>query len=181
MRMRDATAIWTKSIAISSQEPLGGIAVSRHFSYLADQVRSSGRGDADDLQAIERFLWEQSDVETRLAGEAKSRFAVEPSGIEAAFDLGFRAVRFFDAISLWLCCAERDKPERMTAPTGEAITLIPKSASHIAIDPYPLGVDSLRLETPARRVAARKYESDAEFQEAFNAAPLERLTWTISR
>ena len=60
MRMRDSTAIWTRSIAVCSSDPLAGIAVSRHFCYLAEQVLSSGRADADDRESIDRFLQEQA-------------------------------------------------------------------------------------------------------------------------
>ena len=63
--------------------------------------------------------------------------------------------------------------------TGETVTFNPEEATRIVIDPYPLGVESLRLSTPARRVPARKYADEGEYQVAFNAAPVETLTWTI--
>ena len=43
------------------------------------------------------------------------------------------------------------------------------------IEPYPLCVDSLRLETAARRLAARPYPNDAELQAALRTAPVEVL------
>ena len=181
MRMRDSTAIWTKSIAICSADPLAGIAVSRHFCYLSRQVQSSGHADADDLAAIDRFLTEQAGVEATLSNRARSQHFGTGSSedLEKLCDFGFRTVRFFDNVSLWLCCSERRQPESLTAPLGEAIRLIPQAAGLIAVDPYPLGVDSLVLKTPVRRLAARRYGSDAELQAALQTAPLETLAWTV--
>jgi hypothetical protein len=178
MRMRDSTAIWTRSIDFCSSEPLAGIAVSRHFTYLAEQVRSGGRSDADDLEAIDRFLGDQDNESGDLAPRLRR---AEDATVVATCDRGFRTVRFFDAVSLWLCCAERQEPEQMTAPDGESIKLIPEDAWHVAIDPYPLGVNTPRLQTFARRVAARRYENDDDFLATFDAAPLELLAWTIGR
>jgi hypothetical protein len=181
MRMRDSTAIWTRSIALCALDPLAGIAVSRHFCHLADQVHNSGRADADDRDSIERFLREQSTVQTDLAAVAHSTesAAGRNGDIEKSFELGFRAVRFFDLVSLWLCCAERHQPEPFVTPAGETVQLTPKDPTHIVVEPYPLCVDSLRLQTPARRLAGRRYASDAELQAALRAAPTEVLAWTI--
>jgi hypothetical protein len=178
MRMRDSTAIWTKSISICSSEPTAEIAVSRHFTYLAEQVRNSGRADADDLDAIARFLRDQDNESGDLALKLRRR---EDETVIETCELGFRAVRFFDAVSLWLCCAEPVEPEQMIALNGESVTLIPKGPREIAIEPYPLGVEAPRLQTFARRVAARRYENDDDFLATYNVAPFELLTWSIQR
>jgi hypothetical protein len=182
MRMRDSTVIWTRSIAVCSADPLAGTAVSRHFCHLAEQVRDSGRADGDDQEAIDRFLHEQSVVQLDLADKARANGASAGTNedLEESFALGFRTVRFFDRVSLWLCCAPRQQPEQLVAPLGETVTFTPKNPAQIAIEPYPLRVDSLLLETPARRLAARCYANDAELQTALRSAPTERLTWTIS-
>jgi hypothetical protein len=181
MRMRDSTAIWTKSIAICSADPLAGIAVSRHFCYLSRQVQSSGHADADDLAAIDQFLDEQAGIEPTLSNRARSQDVGTRShdDFEKLCDFGFRTVRFFDSVSLWLCCSQQQQPALLTAPLGEAVRLIPQGSGLIAIDPYPLGVDSLVLEAPVRRLAARRYGSDAKLQVSLQTAPVETLAWTI--
>lgn len=181
MRMRDSTAIWTQSIEICSADPLAGIAVSRHFCYLARHVQSSGHADVDDLAAIDQFLAEQANVEAALSNRARLEAAGARShqDFETLFDFGLHAVQFFDNVSLWLCCAERHESESVTTPSGETIRLLPRAAGMIGIDPYPLGVDSLVLMTPVRRLAARRYGSDAELQAALQTAPLETLAWTV--
>jgi hypothetical protein len=181
MRMRDSTAIWTKSIAYCSSDPLAAIAVSRHFCHLAMQVQRSEREDADDVDAIHRFLQEQATAEAGLMQNSGSNNAALQMNGELAqiCDLGFRTVRFFDAVSLWLCCAERHESQHLVAPMGRAVQLIPQSPSYISIEPYPLSVDSLRLETPGRRLTARPFPNDKELQTALRAAPLETQAWTI--
>jgi hypothetical protein len=181
MRMRDSTAIWTRSIAVCSADPLAGIAVSRHFCHLAEQARNGDRADAEDREFIDRFLGEQSVVQTRLADEVGENGAGAETNEdrEKTFDLAFRTVQFFDRVSLWLCCAQRHQPEQFVATLGEGVKFIPKNPSHIAIEPYPLRVNSLRLDVPARRLAARRYANDADLQTALHAASTERLTWTI--
>jgi len=178
--MRDSTAIWTRSVDLCGVDPLAGIGVSRHFCYLARQAKTD-RPDADDCEAIERFLEQQAWLEADLAERARSQYGAMKSAadLERAFDFAFQTVRFFDGVSLWLCCAERHQPQRITAPTGETVTLIPNGPWQIAIDPYPLTDESLRLQTRARRIAARKYTDEADYRTAFNVAPIEILTWTI--
>jgi hypothetical protein len=182
MRMRDSTGIWARSIAMCGVDPLAGIGVSRHFCYLARQAKTD-RPFADDRVAIEQFLEEQARFEADLAERARSQYCAMKSvaDLERTFDFAFQTVRFFDGVSLWLCCAERHEPQQITAPTGETITLIPHGPQQIAIDPYPLADDSLRLQTRTRRIAARKYTDEADYRAAFNAAPVEFLSWTITR
>jgi hypothetical protein len=62
---------------------------------------------------------------------------------------------------------------------GLAVQLIPQSPSHISIEPYPLSIDSLRLEAPGRRLTVRPFPNDKELQTALRAAPIETLAWTI--
>jgi hypothetical protein len=181
MRMRDSTAIWTRSIAVCSADPLAGVAVSRHFCHLAEQARNGDRADADDREWIDRFLNEQPVVQAGLADAARaSRAGAETNeDLEQTCNLAFRTVQFFDRVSLWLCCAQRNQPEQFMAPRGEAVRFIPRHPARIVVESYPLRVDSLLLETPARRIAARRYANDADLQTALRIAPTERLTWTI--
>jgi hypothetical protein len=202
MRMRDATAIWTKSIRGWARIiPLAAYAVSRHFCYLAEQVRSGGRHDANDLAAVTQFLREQSNMQAKLEQAA-------PHGCAEEFhryrELAYRTVQFFDRVSLWLCCAEEREPQAMTAPTGEIVTLSSRPAApateefnpavyrlqtarpdfqqwRVAIEPYPLSEDTHEFSVDARRIPARPYADDADLRAAWNDAPSVQLVWTFGR
>ena len=109
MRMRDATAIWTKSISASAKPlPLAGYAVSRHFCFLAEQVRQAGRHDADDLAAVTSFLKQQSGVQAKLEQKAALCHGWG-EGFHRHRELAYRTVQFFDRVSLWLCCADEQE------------------------------------------------------------------------
>jgi hypothetical protein len=176
MRMRDSTAIWSRSIEVCSAAPLAGISVSRHFCHLAEQARRSPR-DSDELAAIDRFLREQSGVQADLA--AGFHWSGSLDDFSLLCNLGFYAVQFFDRLSLWLCCAAEEQPCCIRPPAGEPVTFHPRRVDQIVADPYPFEVESIALDTSGRRIAAREYESDDDFAQTYHAAPLERLTWTI--
>ena len=72
MRMVDSTEIWSRSIEECATHPLTAYAISRHFCYLAEQVRDGGRSDPDDLEAVDHFLERQADVEASLSEAAST-------------------------------------------------------------------------------------------------------------
>ncbi len=178
MRMADATDIWNRSITDCSARPMAGIAVSRHFCFLAEGARGT-RQDPHDRNAIDAFLREQAAVQSRLAGRVQTAAPCEAAEFARRCDLWFSAMRFFDAVSLWLCCAERERPETMIAPGGERITFRPERSWTVVVDAYPFREESLTVHAPGRRVAARAYLNDAEFHASLRAAPVEHLAWNL--
>jgi hypothetical protein len=183
LRMRDSTATWTRSIEFCSSRPLAGIAVSRHFDwlaarYLADPSRRLAE-ETEDRQAAERFVNNQRVVRNELFRELRAAKVYPNQDLEQLGEGSFRAVQFFDRLSLWLCCAERTEDFQLEAPGGEQLTFRPRTPSQVIAEPYLLGVESLRLETTARRIAARPYASQAEFQSALSAAAGVHLSWSM--
>jgi hypothetical protein len=203
MRMRDATTIWTKSISAAAKRfPLSGYAVSRHFCYLAEQVRSGGRHDPEDLAAVNEFLERQTAVQAKLDQRAELHGRGED--FRRHRDLAYRTVQFFDRVSLWLCCADEREPQDFPAPMGELVTFSSRptapvtgpSASSVyrletarpdfqtwcaAIDPYPLSDDAHEFRVDGRRIRARSYADDADLQATWNEAPHVQLVWALTR
>ena len=157
--------------------PLGGLWVSRHFCWLAEQARPSRQEHREELAALDQFLDEQARQQAAWIDEAVREFAGEH--LDRLLNAGFRYVQFFDRVSLWLCCAERTEPEEIELPSGQPIRFIPESATEIAVEPYPLSVESLELIVPARRVPARRYTDDADLHQTLQNAPTEQLRWTL--
>jgi hypothetical protein len=203
MRMRCATAIWTKSISgCAKPHPLSAYAVSRHFCYLADQVRNGGRHDADDLAAVARFLGEQAKMQAKL--EQRSALYGWGEAFHRHRELGYRMVQFFDRVSLWLCCADEREPQSMTAPMGEVVTFSSRPAAtvgeeipstiyrlqaprpdyqkwQVVVEPYPLSGDTHEFSVDARRIPARPYADDADLQTTWSDAPTVQLVWTFGK
>jgi hypothetical protein len=212
MRMQDATAIWTRSIGACNPKlsPVSAYAVSRHFCYLAEQVRGSGRHDAEDLAAVTRFLQQKAAVRAKLESES-ARYGWQNVFLRHR-ELAYHAVQFFDRVSLWLCCAAEHEPQAMTAPLGEVVTFSCRSAArgetvanpdspatvfrlqtarpdyrkwHVTIEPDPL-FRSVQggpheFSVDARRVPARWYADDADLQTTWRDAPSVQLVWSFGR
>jgi hypothetical protein len=180
MRMRDSTAIWTRSIAELRENgfPLPAYAVSSHFCFLAERAQDRDR-DPDDQQTAALFLAEQRALHAALEADADS--AGTGDDFRAFGELGYRTVQFFDRLSLWLCCAERSQPQSLAVPTGGTVTLIPSpdNPREISIEPTPLGAAAIKLETFVKRLPAREYMSQAELESVFSTAPPERLNWIV--
>ncbi|MGH7127099.1 MAG: DUF3891 family protein, partial [Planctomycetaceae bacterium] len=162
MPATDATAIWSRSIESSyrgegASSPLGGIWVSRHFTWLAEQGRDSRRGDAFELAVIEAFLEDQSEKQARWRKETAERFP--PDDLDPLIETDFRWVQFFDRLSLWLCCAERTEPEEFSIPGGGTLRFVPQEQRTFRIEPWPLRGESLSLSVPAVRIPARRYRT----------------------
>jgi hypothetical protein len=202
MRMRDATAIWTKSISAAALQPLAGYAVSRHFCHLAEQVRDGSRHDAEDVAAVIEFLNRQKVVQAEL--EQKAALLGWGDGFRHFRELAYRTVQFFDWVSLWLCCSDEREPQQLTVPTGEVVTLSSRpsqpvadeSASSVyrlqttrpdyqkwsvAIEPYPLSDETHEFSVEARRIPARNYADDADLETAWREAPSAQLVWSLCR
>lgn len=187
MPMEQSTAIWTRSIARCARgeghagvgaSSLGGAWVSRHFCVLAEHARESRSGNRADVAAVEQFLAEQGafrqsvDV-PRGSGGGRS------VGGEDAVETGYRWVRFFDRISLWLCCAERVQQWRVESPLNRSITFRPDGGLRVRCSPYPLSVPRLELPVSARVVRAARWESQEAFDEAWSGSERVPLRWTI--
>lgn len=169
--------------------PLGALWVSQHFCWLAEKARNTRSENEEDLKAIERFLDEQSALQIDWEEEEREQ-AVElvfmgPNRFDSLIETGFRYVQFFDALSLWFCCAPLTEPFETQLPDGGNSRWSPSTAANgtveIAVDPYPLSVDRLELTVSCRVVPARTYTDDADLQNALQTAPHRSLSWNIVR
>lgn len=159
--------------------PLGGIWVSRHFCWLAEQALPSRGDQPDERDALERFLQEQAERQARWTDDAVRDFAGEH--LDRLLNAGFRYVQFFDRLSLWLCMAERTEPQEIELPSGQPLRFTPQSPTEIAVDPYPLAVSRLELIVPARRIPRRPYADDTDLHAALSTAPVVELHWSLVR
>jgi hypothetical protein len=52
---------------------------------------------------------------------------------------------------------------------------------HFRLSPWPFAEPEVRFEVPARHLAGKLFGTSAELEAAFGAAPVERLTVTLSQ
>jgi Protein of unknown function (DUF3891) len=175
MPAAEALAIWRHSVdAAAAAFPLAGYVVAGHFCALARRA-AHWREDPASRQATAAFI---ADYEQRMAGwlaawqSADSR-ANTPQRAATAVEY----LQFFDALSLWLCCAPATVPHALAAPGGGRLILTPLGAERIAVAPWPFALPRLAAEVAARRVRVARYATAA----ALTTAPSEavRLGWTL--
>jgi hypothetical protein len=155
--LTDSLAIWRDSIdAAATCGPLAGYMVSGHFSALLERFSGRWKSDPTLTALAQRFLSEQRDERqkwlTTLAGGAG-----DGPDREAA-DRAVAWLQMFDAMSLWLCCAKREQPERFATPDGKQVTLRPASGPYeIEMSPWACRTTTLELDVLGRSVAAQRY------------------------
>jgi hypothetical protein len=142
----ESLAIWRRSIERAEPRgPLVAWLVASHFSALlrgsSDAESSTARAWLDEFDA-RRAAWlnqwtEGADV------------AVNPAEFAAR---ALAWLQFFDALSLWFCCADRSEPMRMHTPEGREVDLTPLDAETVALRPWPLTLDGLDLTAMAQWV-----------------------------
>jgi hypothetical protein len=101
-------------------------------------------------------------------------------------DVGRRGVSYlqlFDAISLWLCCAERREPWRTELSAGEGWTFSPvaggrENRQRVRIEPWPLVVAECDLAVCGRVVPRGQYASTDELLAATIATDV-TIAWRL--
>ena len=174
MPMRDATAIWTRSIEICTTESrASGRWASEHFRWLARQAVQN-RESHEDRAAAAAFIDEQLSLfPEQITRETDSTILPPDSGVSW--------LQLFDRLSLRLCCDLPPSPGPVLLPGGGTLTTDFGSPQAPVFEPFPFLREQVDFTVPARRVPARRYSTDAEFQEAYNAGVMVQIAWTIRR
>ena len=175
MQASQSLAIWTESIEIAAAAgPLQAYAVAGHFSVLARRLAAWNSDPAEAELAIS-FV---AEYDRRRAAWLAEWSALEPEkNTPEVADRAVAQLQFFDALSLWVCCSEKPEPDEVPSPAGPVLTLDPLDSQRIVLAPWPLTIEVLNLEVPARLVPAQAYVSQAELA----AAPSQslRLRWQL--
>jgi hypothetical protein len=161
MPLSESLVIWSRSIDKSIE--LGDLApymISGHFCALMHRFTHWRHQGLQVVALGEAFLSEQ---QTKQAIWLEHWRAVDT--VTRTVELAQQAVRWlqlFDALSLWLCCAEQKDTQEFEPPVGPKFTLIPRSPEVILVQPWPFDVMSLYLPISGRRIPARKYRDSQE-------------------
>ncbi|MFG0334180.1 MAG: DUF3891 family protein [Maioricimonas sp. JB049] len=161
---------------LQTPSPFGGLWVSRHFCDLAIRAREH-RTAAADLAALDRFLDEQAPLQTEWRQQLATQ--IPEDELEPLIELGFRCVQRFDHLSLWLCCAERDKPFELAFPGAGQIHFLPGPDGQVVVDPWPFSSNRLELVVTPVRIPQRSYRDDAELHAEMSASRGTVLRWIL--
>jgi len=163
--VEESLAIWRGSItAARNLGPLEGYVVAGHFRALLERFDSWRWQGAAQIQAAEEFLVETGRKMTSwLAGwQACDQSTSDAGSREQVAQLGLAQLQFFDALSLWLCTADRTEPQPFRLANGPIVEFKPLDSERIQISPWPLSVEELGLQVSGRVVERAHYaDSDA--------------------
>lgn len=198
--MSVAIPVWSESVRrASAHNPWSGLLVSLHVLALSalaqsrDPSRHERFGDQRDLFELNKFQHKQIEIQENLRRALGLRTdlplhlgrATPGSGArEELLLFGYHLLKAMDAISLDACSGGnlfRTIDEVYPRPGAQA--LLPRIGHpghfELTADPWPFDRPVLAFDVPCRRVPARHYESDAEFQGDFHAAPVGHVTVTV--
>ena len=186
MRPADSLPIWTRSIlAVATQGPLVGYFVAGHFTRLLRRFDSWRSDPAAERLARDFLARHDANMACWLAERQESEPAEAGSRSELsdAARRGVSYLQLFDAISLWLCCAERHEPRRIELSAGEGWTFSPAGGAaqdrlHVRIDPWPLASAQCDLEVRGRVVPCARYQSTDELLASTTATDV-TLRWRL--
>ncbi|QDT36987.1 DUF3891 family protein [Stratiformator vulcanicus] len=192
-----AGSVYSVDLQLDGATPFGEIWVSVHFTALAEAMLARrenareqdglvDRADDPDVERFaETFLDQQSTVREARSFVALRGFAGD--SYDQLIDTGFRYVRFFDWLSLWMCLAERDRPETFSISErkGLRVSLTPQPSDEdrlqiFSADPWPFqGTGPVEVALPAVQVAGRTFRDDAELSLAIHEGKRTELRWRL--
>lgn len=177
MPLDQALEIWQRSIDACGQ--IGELAawlVAGHFSALLRHSNAWQKTDHPRSATAHEFLQRQ---DANRVAWLRGWQSVDPR--RRAWAVAERALRwlqFFDALSLWLCCAERSAAEQLDCVEPATLTLAPRDAQCIVVSPWPFGVPSVDVSLAGQRISAARY-TDADLVGPQGAEV--RLAWRLER
>ena len=175
VKRSDQDRIWGRSIDEAAR--LGALAqamIASHFIALRTGVSrhiASGHiasGNRDQEEGLTQDAREQDFLHTY-----ESQVAAWMSGLDPrAFSKGVVALKWFDSLSLWLCCADRSESWDAQDHLGKRIVFEPAGVSHSAdsraeqhhfrVRPWPFRHHELTVKTCARYWCRRSPQATPE-------------------
>ena len=172
MPRSDQDAIWARSV--DAAVDLGALAqaiIASHFIALRETPQDSKENSKFSLEFVRRY---QPKVKAWL-----------PELDPRAFADGLAVLKWFDNLSLWLCCAPRKEVWNTLDFRGDPVEFTPQvrakgdlAGSHVfQVHPWPFASAEVIVQAPTRRLPIAVYESRDSLLTALQEG--ERLVWCL--
>lgn len=173
--------------SIGLEDPYAAVLISMHTYNLLNDRSDRSTIAVDQRPLLDDFLKGQLALQDTWRKEiaANPHFRPEHKSAETILD-HFRLLQANDYLSL-LTCVDYQKPVDLLHPLltrnrqRSPIQVRSKGTRHFVLDPYPLAEPSLTFQFPARHVKGKLFETPQQLQDAFQAAPVELLSVTVSK
>jgi hypothetical protein len=185
--LEDYLAVRDRAVRlIAAEDPYAAILISMHTYSLLSEHADRSTIAPEQLPLLDRFLEQQKAFQDSLRSQVGSNpaFTPEKTSESAIFD-HFRLLQASDNLSL-LTCVDFRQPAHLLHPLplrdGGYIPVQVRTVAsrHFLLDPYPFTETSLTFRFPARHIKEKVFSSAADLQHAFDAAPVETLSVTVS-
>jgi len=176
MPLGESLSIWRRCIQTALVHgPLTASLVAGHFSALlraSDSFQQQRRDSAAD-----EFLAEFAGKIDQWQHRWREQDPAANTPEVAATALGH--LRFFDRLSLWLCCAESNTSYELCPPVGPPIHLHPQTPYRVTMNPWPLNVPHAEVSVRGTAISQRAYHSDEDLSQAILSGHERTLVWQL--
>ena len=171
---------------IAEEDPYAGLLISKHTYNLLTAHAGRSTIAPEGLVLLDSFLSRQQEYQDELRSAIASDASLtEAEKAEQTILEHFRLLQACDNLSL-LACVAFASPAHLLHPlplngggTAE-VKVLPIGPRHFNLSPWPFADAELSFTFPARHVTAMVFPNSHSLEAAFNAAPIDRLTVTLS-
>jgi hypothetical protein len=182
--MEERVQIYRRCVDMAAgRDAHAGILVSLHFAGLfLGRFEPGAFRVIDGLQGRSRELVEQFIAEQEKWRDERDR------GLDKDFVIAeYRLLQIFDLLSLVVCMQPLGEISNQTfdlVPTTGAETgriKLQREGTRLILDPYPMDSAPLHFSIKGRSLDRHSFDGAGEFRSLFEAAPLEKVAFSIDR
>lgn len=171
---------------IAEEDPYAGVLILMHTYNLLTEHAGRSTIAPEGLALLDAFLDRQraykAELLSAIAADA-SLTVVEKS--EWTIEEHFRLLQACDNLSLLTCVAYASPahllhPLPCTDGSAVRVDVLPVASRHFQLKPWPFASAEVHFTFPARHVRGLEFQTSAELEEAFHAAPVESLSVMLS-
>jgi hypothetical protein len=171
---------------VAEEDPYAGLLISMHTYNLLTAHADRSTIAPEGLALLDSFLARQKHYQEELRSKiARDTSLAEVEKAEQAILEHFHLLQACDNLSL-LTCVAFASPAHLLHPLpltgGEAaeVKVLPVGTRHFNLAPWPFEDRELSFVFPVRHVTGKLFPDSQSLEAAFAAAPIDRLTVTLS-
>jgi hypothetical protein len=171
---------------VAEEDAYAGLLISMHTYNLLTVRADRSTIASEGLVLLDTFLDRQRRFKRELQAAIAADNSLPPTeSAEETILEHFRLLQACDNLSL-LSCVAYPSPAHLLHPlplnnggTAE-VKVLPIAPCHFRLAPWPFAETELTINFPARHVAGKLFSNSQTLEGAFNAAPVEQLSVTLS-
>ena len=171
---------------IANQDPYAGLLISMHTYNLLTAHADRSTIAPEGLVLLDTFLDRLRKFQDELMEEISADNSLESIDKDKqTIQEHFRLLQACDNLSL-LACIAFENPTNLLHPlplnsgSSSEVQVTPIGPRHFRLTPWPFEAKQLTFRIPGRPVPGKTFASSAELEAAFNAAPVEMITVSLT-